>query len=80
MLAKHWKKFGILVLVIACIINISYKLLKSTPIKEELSKTAAIFEKYLDFNKDETNNSDNKTETNNSNNTKLNNKANNIKK
>lgn len=65
MLAKHWKKFGILILVIACIINVSYKLLKSTPIKEELSKTSEIIEEYMENHQSDNNNEKKDSNANN---------------
>lgn len=43
MLAKYWKKIGLLILVIACIINITYKIIKSTPLSEQLSIVTKIF-------------------------------------
>lgn len=36
MLAKYWKKIGLVILIIACIINIGYKIIRSTPLKEQL--------------------------------------------
>lgn len=45
MLAKYWKKIGIIILVIACIINVGYKIIKSTPIKKELNSITNILEK-----------------------------------
>ena len=40
MIAKYWKKVGLIVLIIACLFNIVSKLVKRTPIKEQLIETA----------------------------------------
>ena len=40
MIAKYWKKIGLIILVIACLFNIVSKLVKRTPIKEQLIQTA----------------------------------------
>ena len=40
MIAKYWKKIGLLILIIACLFNIVSKIVKRTPIKEQLIQTA----------------------------------------
>ena len=40
MIAKYWKKLGLIILVIACLFNVVSKLVKRTPIKEQLIQTA----------------------------------------
>ena len=40
MIAKLWKKIGLIILVIACLFNIVSKIVKRTPIKEQLIQTA----------------------------------------
>ena len=40
MIGKYWKKIGLIVLVIACLFNVVSKLVKRTPIKEQLVQTA----------------------------------------
>ena len=40
MIAKYWKKIGLLILIICCLFNITSKLVKRTPIKQELKQTA----------------------------------------
>ena len=40
MIAKYWKKIGLLILIIACLFNIVSKFVKRTPIKEQLIETA----------------------------------------
>ena len=40
MIAKYWKKIGLILLIIACLFNIVSKLVKRTPIKEQLIETA----------------------------------------
>ena len=39
MIAKYWKKLGLIVLIICCLYNITSKLVKRTPIKQELQQT-----------------------------------------
>lgn len=36
MIAKYWKKVGLIILIIACLFNIVSKLVKRTTIKEQL--------------------------------------------
>ena len=40
MIAKSWKKIGLVILIIACLFNIVSKIVKRTPIKEQLIQTA----------------------------------------
>lgn len=40
MIAKLWKKIGLIILVIACLFNIVSKVVKRTPLKEQLIQTA----------------------------------------
>lgn len=40
MIAKYWKKIGLIILVIACLFNVVSKIVKRTPIKEQLIQTA----------------------------------------
>ena len=40
MIAKYWKKIGLIILVIACLFNIVSKIVKRTPLKEQLIQTA----------------------------------------
>lgn len=40
MIAKYWKKIGLIVLMIACLFNIVSKIVKRTPLKEQLIQTA----------------------------------------
>ena len=40
MIAKYWKKIGLIVLVIACLFNIVSKIVKRTPLKEQLIEIA----------------------------------------
>ena len=37
MLAKIWKKLGLIILIIACLFNITLKLVKKIPLKQELT-------------------------------------------
>ncbi len=36
MIAKYWKRIGVIILVIACLFNITIKLVNKTSLKEEL--------------------------------------------
>lgn len=40
MIAKYWKKIGLIVLMIACLFNIVSKIVKRTPLKQQLIQTA----------------------------------------
>ena len=36
MLAKYWKRIGVIILIIACLFNITIKLVHKTSLKQEL--------------------------------------------
>lgn len=40
MIAKYWKKIGLVIIIIACLFNVVSKLVKRTPLKEQLIQTA----------------------------------------
>ena len=40
MITKYWKKIGLIILIICCLFNITSKIVKKTPIKEQLIQTA----------------------------------------
>lgn len=40
MLAKYWKKIGMLILIIACLFNIVSKLVKKIPYIDQLTQSA----------------------------------------
>ena len=40
MIAKYWKKIGLIILIIACLFNVVSKIVERTPIKEQLIQTA----------------------------------------
>lgn len=40
MIAKYWKKIGLVILVIVCLFNIVSKIVKRTTLKEQLIQTA----------------------------------------
>ena len=40
MIAKYWKKIGLIILIFACLINIVSKIVKRTPLKQQLIDTA----------------------------------------
>ena len=40
MIAKYWKKIGLIILIICCLFNIVNKLVKRTTLKEQLVQTA----------------------------------------
>ena len=40
MIAKYWKKIGLVILIICCLFNIVSKLVKRTSLKEQLTQTA----------------------------------------
>ncbi len=39
MIAKYWKKIGLVILIIACLFNITSKLIKKTSFLDELKST-----------------------------------------
>ncbi|MBQ9657620.1 MAG: hypothetical protein IJV31_02490 [Clostridia bacterium] len=47
MLAKYWKKIGILILIIACIFNIMFKLVKRVSLNAELNQTSRYIEEQF---------------------------------
>ena len=40
MIAKHWKKIGLIILIIACLFNIVTKIVHKTSLKQELQASA----------------------------------------
>lgn len=40
MIAKYWKKIGLIILIIACLFNIVSKLVKKLSLEEQLIQTA----------------------------------------
>ena len=40
MIAKYWKKVGLVILIICCLYNITSKLVKRTSLNQELQRTA----------------------------------------
>lgn len=40
MIAKYWKKIGLIVLIICCLFNVVSKIVKKTTLKEQLRQTA----------------------------------------
>lgn len=39
MIAKYWKKLGLLILIVCCLYNITVKIVRRTPMKQELIQT-----------------------------------------
>jgi len=44
MIAKLWKKIGLIILVVACLFNIVSKIVGKMPLKEELKASAEYLE------------------------------------
>lgn len=40
MIAKHWKKIGFIILIIACLFNIVNKLVRKVSVQDELQQSA----------------------------------------
>lgn len=40
MLAKYWKKIGMIIIIIACLFNIVIKLVQKIPYREQLTQSA----------------------------------------
>ena len=52
MLAKYWKKIGIFILIVACILNIMYKLVNKVSLNSELKATVQyLYNEYTHQNK-----------------------------
>jgi hypothetical protein len=52
MLAKYWKKIGLLILILACSINIMAKLVNKISLNDELSASAQyLYNEYKEENK-----------------------------
>lgn len=52
MLAKYWKKIGILILIIACIVNIMMKLVNKVSLNDELGASVQyLYEEYQEEQK-----------------------------
>ena len=55
MLAKYWKKIGLIILIIACLFNIINKLVHSTNLVEELKSSAAYITSHNQNNNEKNN-------------------------
>ncbi len=53
MLAKYWKKFGLFILIVACIFNVMLKIVHKTSLKNELEATATYVNQEENKNLDE---------------------------
>lgn len=52
MLAKYWKKIGLFILIIACLINIMAKLVNKVSLNDELEETVKyMYNEYQEENK-----------------------------
>lgn len=51
MAAKLWKKIGLFILIVACLFNITYKLVKKLPFTEELRTSAQYMSEQNDEKK-----------------------------
>lgn len=52
MLAKVWKKIGFIILIVACLFNITTKLIRKIPFLEELRMSAQyVYDEQNDENK-----------------------------
>ena len=53
MLAKYWKKIGLLIIIIACLFNIVSKLVAKVPYMEQLRQSAQyVYDKEQEENND----------------------------
>ena len=53
MLAKYWKKFGLFILIVACVFNVMIKIVHKTSLKDELEATATYVNQEENKNLDE---------------------------
>ena len=61
MLAKYWKKIGMLILIIACLINVMAKLVNKVSLNEEL-KASIIYLYTQQINQDQDQNQEKNNE------------------
>ncbi len=54
MLAKYWKKIGMLILIIACVFNIMNKLVKKVSLNKEMISSAIYMMKQSENEKNTT--------------------------
>ena len=50
MLAKWWKKIGLLILIVACIFNVMTKLINKLSLEDELESSATYVEQQKENN------------------------------
>lgn len=51
MIAKYWKKIGMLILIIACIFNVMTKLVKRVSLNKEMISSATYMVQHSNENK-----------------------------
>lgn len=52
MLAKYWKKIGIIILIVACLINVMFKLVNKVSFNDELKASVQyLYNEYKQENK-----------------------------
>lgn len=61
MLAKYWKRIGMLILIIACVFNIMSKLVHKLSLNKEMLYSAMYMQEQQDNNSEEQKNETNKT-------------------
>lgn len=54
MLAKYWKKIGMLILIIACVFNIMSKLVNKISLNKEMISSATYMLQHQDDTKNQT--------------------------
>lgn len=56
MLAKYWKKIGLVILIVACLINVMSKLVNKVSLNKELTATVEyLYNQYQQENKNNIN-------------------------
>lgn len=61
MLAKYWKRIGMLILIIACVFNIMSKLVQKLSLNKEMLYSAMYMQEQQDNNSEEQKSKTNKT-------------------
>lgn len=61
MLAKYWKKIGMLILIVACVFNIMGKLVHKLSLNKEMLYSAMYMQEQQDNNSEEQKSETNKT-------------------
>lgn len=60
MLAKYWKKIGLIIIIIACVFNVMSKLVNKLSLNKEMIYSATFMQQQENENQENNENSENK--------------------